>query len=53
MNGPDRPRIEPVPAGDPRPTWSVMIPTYQCAEYLATTLESVLAQDPGAERMKI
>ena len=30
-----------------------MIPSYQCAHYLAATLESVLAQDPGAERMQI
>ena len=53
MSGPDRPRIEPVPAGEGRPKWSVMIPTYQCAEYLPAALESVLAQDPGAERMQI
>ena len=53
MNGPDRPRIEPVPPGTPRPKWSVMIPTYQCAHYLPETLESVLAQDPGAEWMQI
>ena len=30
-----------------------MIPTYHCAAYLRETLESVLAQDPGPERMQI
>jgi len=30
-----------------------MIPTYNCAELLRTALESVLAQDPGPERMEI
>src|SRR5207253_10172288 len=48
-----RPRIEPVPEGDERPRWSVMIPAYECAGYLVETLESVLAQDPGPDRMQI
>ena len=30
-----------------------MIPTFNCADYLRQTLSSVLAQDPGAERMQI
>jgi glycosyltransferase involved in cell wall biosynthesis len=47
------PRIEPVPAGTPRPAWSVMIPAFHCAAYLRQTLESVLAQDPGPEQMQI
>jgi cellulose synthase/poly-beta-1,6-N-acetylglucosamine synthase-like glycosyltransferase len=40
------PQIYPVPEGVDRPFWSVMIPTYNCAKYLAQTLESVLSQDP-------
>lgn len=50
---PHRAAIPPVPPGEPRPRWSVMIPTYDCAAYLRRTLESVLAQDPGPERMQI
>lgn len=30
-----------------------MIPTYNCANYLRKTLQSVLAQDPGENRMQI
>jgi len=48
-----RPRIDPIPAGQPRPRWSVMIPTYECAGYLPVALEGVLAQDPGPEQMQI
>lgn len=47
------PQIAPVSNGVHRPFWSVMIPTYNCANYLAQTLESVLSQDPGAEHMQI
>lgn len=45
--------IEPVSGSAARPRWSVMIPTFNCAQYLRRTLESVLAQDPGPERMQI
>jgi len=48
-----RPRIDPVPSGEPRPRWSVMIPTYECAGFLPAALEGVLAQDPGREHMQI
>ncbi|PPS42802.1 glycosyltransferase [Chroococcidiopsis sp. TS-821] len=50
---PYRTTIQPVPEGTTRPLWSVMIPTYNCARYLRTTLESVLSQDPGADLMQI
>lgn len=49
----EAPRIGPVPEGVHRPRWSVMIPTFNCAEYLRQTLESVLIQDPGPEQMQI
>jgi glycosyltransferase involved in cell wall biosynthesis len=39
--------------GGERPLWSVMIPTYNCTNYLRQTLESVLVQDPGPDLMQI
>lgn len=50
---PHRAHIAPVAAGIPRPLWSVMIPTYNCAHLLQETLSGVLVQDPGANRMQI
>jgi hypothetical protein len=48
-----RAAIAPVPPGVARPLWSVMIPTYHCAEHLRETLARVLAQDPGPDVMQI
>lgn len=45
--------IPPLPDGENRPLWSVMIPTYNCAQYLSETLQRVLAQDPGENVMQI
>ena len=48
-----RATIEPVGTNVRRPTWSVMIPTYNCATTLGETLNSVLQQDLGPDRMQI
>jgi glycosyltransferase involved in cell wall biosynthesis len=47
------PRIAPVEGIEPRPLWSVMIPTYGRSPYLEETLEGVLRQDPGPQSMQI
>jgi hypothetical protein len=47
------PSIAPIDDAMRRPRWSVMIPTFNCAEYLRQTLEAVLAQDPGQDQMQI
>ncbi|GAB4427850.1 MAG: glycosyltransferase [Anaerolineae bacterium] len=47
------PAIQPVSATAARPLWSVMIPTYNCADSLRLTLQSVLRQAPGPEQMHI
>lgn len=47
------PTILPIPESVDRPLWSVMIPVYNCAEYIPDALTSVLAQDPGPEVMQI
>ena len=53
MSGSSTPRIEPVPEGIARPMWSVMIPTYNSVKWLRQTLESVMAEACGPERMQI
>jgi glycosyltransferase involved in cell wall biosynthesis len=51
------PQVPPVIAslapGQNQPLWSVMIPSYNCIRFLRYTLESVLAQDPGINKMQI
>jgi glycosyltransferase involved in cell wall biosynthesis len=47
------PELDPVPAGAHRPLWSVMIPTYNCAGLLRETLNTVLVQDAGPDKMHI
>ncbi len=39
--------------GAPRPLWSVVIPVFNCAQYLPETLAAVLSQDPGPDSMQI
>jgi len=47
------PVILPLPPTAGRPLWSVMIPVYNCAEFLSETLESVLLQALPENSMQI
>src|SRR5664279_5541505 len=47
------PEIKPVADNIHRPLWSVMIPTYNCSQYLIDNLQSILEQDPGPGLMQI
>ncbi|WP_276499280.1 glycosyltransferase family 2 protein [Pontibacter litorisediminis] len=47
------PIIPALPPSADRPRWSVMIPVYNCAEFLVYTLESVLAEKVPASEMQI
>ena len=48
-----RPRFDPAQPDPIRPLWSVMVPTYNCADHLREALSSVLAQDRGSAQMQI
>lgn len=45
--------IPPVDEGIERPLWSVMIPTFNPKKFIFESLESVLSQFPGREKMQI
>lgn len=45
--------ISPVRGDVHRPMWSVMIPSFNCGEYIEQALRGVLAQDPGPDQMQI
>ena len=47
------PRIAPVTTCSERPFWSIMIPVYNCADYLRLTLASVLPQFPPGVPVQI
>jgi glycosyltransferase involved in cell wall biosynthesis len=47
------PQIKALPPDVTRPSWSVMIPAYNCSELLPYTLQSVLVQDLGPKKMQI
>ena len=47
------PIINPVLDKRNRPLWSVMIPVFNCSEFLVDALQSVLVQDMGKDRMQI
>jgi glycosyltransferase involved in cell wall biosynthesis len=53
MNPFEVPTIPPIAPDIHRPRWSVMIPTYNCAEHLKQTLCSVLQQAPDPSVMEI
>lgn len=47
------PEIAALDNGIARVSWSVMIPVFNCSQYLPEALESVLMQDMGTEHMQI
>ena len=47
------PQILPLDDDTIRPLWSVMIPIYNGMQYLQSTLESILMQDQGIDKMQI
>lgn len=49
----ERIQLPALPENADRPLWSVIIPTYNCANYLRETLAGILIQDPGESIMQI
>ncbi|WP_404924782.1 glycosyltransferase family 2 protein [Mesorhizobium sp. ORM16] len=49
----NRDPVPSLPQAAVRPKWSVMIPVYNSARFLASTLQSVLAQAPDSAHMQI
>jgi glycosyltransferase involved in cell wall biosynthesis len=47
------PIIKPVLDKSNRPLWSIMIPVFNCSEFLEEALQSVLVQDMGKDKMQI
>ena len=47
------PKIQPISLNIDRPLWSVMIPVYNCSEFITDALNSVLIQDLGENLMQI
>jgi glycosyltransferase involved in cell wall biosynthesis len=47
------PLILPVPENVKRPLWSIMIPAYNCIQYLKYAIISVLNEDEGIDKMQI
>lgn len=47
------PTIDPIPEGQPRPFWSVMIPTLNRPDFVRRAMESVLAEGYGPDEMQI
>jgi glycosyltransferase involved in cell wall biosynthesis len=47
------PVVKPVEGMLERPLWSVMIPVYNCSNYLKSTLESVLSENISEDQMQI
>ena len=46
-------QLSPVIDGQKRPLWSVLIPCFNCADFLRSALSGVLNQDQGPECMEI
>ncbi|MEX2511419.1 MAG: glycosyltransferase [Cyclobacteriaceae bacterium] len=47
------PSIKPILNNTIRPLWSVMIPVFNCSEFMMDALQSVLMQDMGEDLMQI